>query len=140
MTVKDIITNTSFDDVMKVIDIHYGLAEEEKQRLLYDKLKTMELSPDVGGVTLYINAFMDDGNEDAEDICLTEFDEYDTNLYFDVSVFEEGDEYAYSISATPFRELLGYEISEETRGKLTDASILAHVLWEATSYSYKNFV
>jgi len=86
-----------------------------------------------------VNAFLCSEDDEDEDLCLTEFDEYDSNLCFDVSAFKKNYEYVYSISATPYRELLEYEISNETRSLFTDASILAHVLWEATGYSYENF-
>ena len=99
----------------------------------------MEPAQNSNNFTVYVNAFLCNEDDEDEDVRLTEFDEYDSNLYFDVSAFEENNEYAYSISATPYKELLGYEISDETRGLFTDASILAHVLWEATGYSYENF-
>ena len=139
MNIKQLIMNTSFEDVMKVISIHYCSNEKEQQENLYGKLKTMEPAPNSDNFTVYVNAFLCNEDNEEENVRLTEFDEYDSNLCFDVSAFEENNEYAYSISATPYKELLGYEISDETRGFFTDASILAHVLWEATGYSYENF-
>lgn len=138
MNVKQLIMNTSFDDVMKVISIHCGSEEKVQQRELYEKLKIMEAAPNIGHFTIYVNAFLCSDNDENEEIRLTVFDEYDSNLYFDVSAFEENDEYAYSITATPYKELLGYEISDETISLFSDASILAHVLWESTAYSYKD--
>lgn len=138
MNVKQLIMNTSFDDVMKVISIHYGSEEKVQQRELYEKLKIMEAAPNIWHFTIFVNAFLCSDNDENEEIRLTVFDEYDSNLYFDVSAFEENDEYAYSITATPYKELLGYEISDETISLFSDTSILAHVLWEATAYSYKD--
>ena len=138
MNVKQLIMNTSFDDVIKVICIHYGSEEKEQQRELYEKLKIMGATPNIDHFTIYVNAFLCSENEENEETRLTEFDEYDSNLCFDVSVFEENNEYAYSITATPYKELLGYEISDETRSTFSDASILAHVLWESTAYSYED--
>lgn len=137
MNLKHLVMNTSFDDVMKVISIHYDSEEKEQQRELYEELKIMEATPNIGHFTIYVNAFLCSENDENEETRLTVFDEYDSNLYFDVSAFEENDEYAYSIAATPYKELLGYEISDETRRLFSDASILAHILWEATAYSYE---
>ena len=139
MNVKQLIMNTSFDDVMNIISIHYGSKEKEQQRVLYEKLRKIETVPNVENFTIYVKAFLCSDDEEDEDVCLSEFDEYDPSLDFDVSAFKDNCEYAYSISATPYKELLDYEISDETRSLFTDASILAHVLWEATSYSYENF-
>ena len=138
MNVKQLIMNTSFDDVMKVISIHYGSEEKEQQRELYEKLKIMEVAPSIEHFTIYVNAFLCSENEENDETRLIEFDENDSNLCFDVSAFEDNDEYAYSITSTPYKELLGYEISDATRSLFTDASILAHILWEATAYSYEN--
>ena len=138
MNIKQLIMNTSFDVVMKVINIHYGSKEIEQQRTLYDKLKTMEPVSNNDDFIIYVNAFLRSEDDEGEDVCLTEFDEYDSTLCFDVSAFKRNYEYAYSISATPYKELLGYEISDETRNLFTNASILAHILWEATAYSYEN--
>ena len=98
----------------------------------------MEVTANIGHFTIYVNAFLCSENDENEETRLTVFDEYDPNLYFDVSAFYENDEYAYSITATPYKELLGYEISNETRSLFSDASILAHVLWEATAYSFED--
>ena len=137
MNLKHLVMNTSFDDVMKVISIHYDSEEKEQQRELYEELKIMEATPNIVHFTIYVNAFLCSENDENEETRLTVFDEYDSNLYFDVSAFGENDEYAYSIAATPHKELLGYEISDETRRLFSDASILAHILWEATAYSYE---
>ena len=45
MNVKQLVMNTSFDDVMKVISIHYGSEEKEQQRELYEKLKKWKQYP-----------------------------------------------------------------------------------------------
>lgn len=45
MNVKQLIMNTSFEDIIKVIRIPYGSEEKDQQRELYDKLKIMEPVP-----------------------------------------------------------------------------------------------
>ena len=65
MNVKRLVMNTYFDDVMKIISIHYGSKEEEQQRELYAKLKIIEPLPNVDDFTIYVNAFL--CNEDDEE-------------------------------------------------------------------------
>ena len=55
MNLKHLVMNTSFDDVMKVISIHYDSEEKEQQRELYEELKIMEATPNIGHFTIYGN-------------------------------------------------------------------------------------
>ena len=61
----------------------------------------MEATPNIGHFTIYVNAFLCSENDENEETRLNVCDEYDSNLYFDVSAFEENDEYAYSITELP---------------------------------------
>ena len=72
--------------------------------------------------------------EDGTDPAVEVFEEKDNNIYFDVSGFEKDSDMLYSVSSLPYEELIQYSIDEDTCDKFKPESILAHVLWEITSY------
>ena len=139
MTILDLIKKCPFSDVEKKIKYHYDDYDEvkaEKFRKLYLDLSNMTIKNVIDGEWyLYIAAFRVE--EDA-DYVVNVFDENDKELYFDVSVYQKGDDLLYSIASSPHEEFLQYIIAEDTLKKYTPESILAHALWELTWYGYED--
>ena len=131
MAVKDLLSLVAFEEGADIIKLHYGEKKIAVLKEAYYSLKKMSPAPNTNGTTIYINAFLSDG-EDA--VCLNEFDELNNELYFDVSAYEPNDDIVYSIVSAEYRELLGYHIDEQTQKRLSAKSILAHILWEATAF------
>lgn len=76
--------------------------------------------------------------EDRKDPAVDVFDDSDKDIYFDVSGFEKETEVLYSISSLSYDEFLQYSIEENTLEKFAPESILAHALWEITSFGFED--
>lgn len=86
-------------------------------------------------MSIIINAYSSDDDEEPRwhDV----FDENDSSLYFDVSAIKDNEDILYSISAADKLKFLEYSICDETLARFSGAAILAHCLWEITSYSFE---
>lgn len=139
MTILDLIKKCPYPDVEKKLKFHYDDYDEvkaEKFCKLYLDLSNMTIKNIIDGEWyLHIAAFRVE--EDA-DYVVNVFDENDKELYFDVSVYQKGDDLLYSIASSPHEEFLQYIIAEDTLKKYTPESILAHALWELTWYGYED--
>lgn len=135
MKIKDLLCNTSFDEVARQIELHYGNKHTEKFRELYNRLKNSDSQYQYNeNFSIIIQAFRENDNGESE---YTEsFDENDTSLYFDVSAINDNDDFLYSIIGTDKYEFTEYDISPETLKLFSPPAILAHCLWEITFLSF----
>lgn len=78
-------------------------------------------------MVLFITAFKE--NESGEDVVIEHFDCDDTTVFFDVHGKDDNYEGLYSITSSPYGELLGYYISDDTLTKFNSAQIVSHILW-----------
>lgn len=136
-TFKDLFNETEFDKVWNVIEKHYINADKHSisdYKNFFDKLITLCPSENKTNMFIYINVFMDDGNDDY--YCPDSFDENDSELYFDVCGQDDA-WCGYSLVASPFESWLGYYIDNETLHKLSCTSIVAHCIWEMTFFGFE---
>lgn len=136
MKVKDILSSTDFEEVARHITLHYGNKHIEKFRLLYDRLKNSDSQYQCNeNFSIIIQVFRETQQEEYE---FTEsFDENDSSLYFDVSAVTENDDLLYSIAGVDKSEFPEYSISKDTLKNFSYPTILAHCLWEITSFSFE---
>lgn len=80
-----------------------------------------------------INAFKEVNDQF---IYVDNFDENDDNLIFDVAAYSAADTEIYSIESVDKIDFLSYMISSDTQRKYSQASILAHCLWDIMSFLY----
>lgn len=133
MKILDMLRSCSYQDVEKELQLHYQDFDAEEFGKLYRKLSQMTVKEPLEkewylGIT--VRRMTEDGTDPAVEV----FDEKDKDIYFDVSGFEKDSEILYSVSALPYEELIQYSIDEDTLNKFTPEAILAHALWEITSY------
>lgn len=135
MKIRELLKITDFNDIANQLKKHYDDIDIEKIHSLYLKLKNNSDFVQCENYSITINAYsVKNDNEDP--ILLTDFDENDNSLFFDVSAIKESENNVYSISTVNKIEFLNYEISQSTLMCFSNAAILAHCLWEITCYSY----
>lgn len=135
MKIRELLKITDFNDIANQLKKHYDDIDIEKIHSLYLKLKNNSDFVQCENYSIKINAYsVKNDNEDP--ILLTDFDENDNSLFFDVSAIKESENNVYSISTVNKIEFLNYEISQSTLMRFSNAAILAHCLWEITCYSY----
>ncbi len=135
MKIREMLKNTDFNDVLNQMQKHYDDVDTEKIHDLYLKLKENSNLIKCENYSITINAY-NVKNDNEAPILLTDFDENDTSLFFDVSAIKENEDIVYSISTVNKIEFLDYDVSQSTLMNFSNAAILAHCLWEITSYSY----
>ena len=135
MKIRELLKITDFNDIANQLKKHYDDIDIEKIHSLYLKLKNNSDFVQCENYSITINAYsVKNDNEDP--ILLTDFDENDNTLFFDVSAIKGNEDIVYSISAVNKIEFLDYDVSQSTLMNFSNAAILAHCLWEITCYSY----
>ncbi len=133
MRVYDLIQKVSYDDVARKVKLLYGSEYAEKIKCLFVKLSEMELQVCSQVLTISVNAYIEVGDE-LEPV--DEFDENDKSIIYDVIAYDDIDEEPYSIEAAKKEDFLNYNISDETLRNFSEASILAHCLWDVSAFSF----
>ena len=127
ITVGEVISEINFEDVFAEYKKHY----EEDHRLkvvdIFYKLKETNSCPNHCNMVLFITAIKE--NEIGEDVVMEHFDCDDRTIFFDVCGKDDNYEGVYSIASSPYGELLGYFISDDTVARFNTAQIVAHILW-----------
>ena len=107
MTILDLIKKCPYPEVEEKLKYHYDDYDEvkaEKFRKLYLDLSNKIIKNVINDEWyLHIAAFRVE--EDA-DYVVNVFDENDKELYFDVSVYQKGDDLLYSIASSPHEAIL----------------------------------
>lgn len=137
MTISDLVNQCSYQDVERELSLYYDNIDTESFQRLYWELRDKKIKHPINTEWhLYITArrMQDDGVDPVVD----SFDENDKDIYFDVSIFKKGSDLLYSICSSSFEDFLQYVIDENVFEKFTSESILAHALWELTSYSFED--
>ncbi len=135
MLIAELIGNLDFETVKAKIHLHYGEKEIDDYKKLFLLLKEKSALPQTtGDLTIFIESFIE---TDDDSIFVTEFDENDPTLYFDVCGYMEGEDIVYSIASSDYDEFLTYAVDEETLAKFSPDNILAHCLYEITAYGFE---
>lgn len=137
MYIKDLFNLCTCDEVIDIIEMHYKTDRKNDFRNLFMKIKHISGDNKLhGDFCIYIAAC----KEVSEDEFVEQnvFDENDTSLYFDVSAYASTDDIIYSIAATTYSEFIWHTIDEKTLKNFSPKTILAHCLWEITSYGFKD--
>lgn len=135
MRICDLIKSLKFDSVKVKIQLHYGQKDIDKYEKLFSALKKKQIPDTVSGdLTIFIKTFAE--TED-DSIFITEFDENDPRLHFDVCGYMDSEDIVYSIAASDYEEFLTYQIDEDTSEKFSPENILAHCLYEITAYGFE---
>lgn len=134
MNIKELILTTEVEDVIKMIECHYGNKDIQRYRELYYLLLQMQPEENTDKMMIFIRAFMDNKEYD-EAISVKEFEENDESLYFDVSAVDYKGT-IYSIASANYKAFLGYLIEDQTLACMSGAAILAHCFFEITAYSF----
>lgn len=137
MFIYEIVLNTEFESVFRILKRNYGIENGYEYENLYSCLKDMNPTS-IGLLTIYINAYR---QSDEDSIFIEDFDENDTSLYFDVSAYKtEEDDCVYSIASLSYSDFLGCKIDKDTLKKMSPSAIIAHSLYEITTYSFDDNV
>ncbi len=135
MLIAELIKNCTFELVNQKILLHYGEKEIEDYRKLFLLLKEKFALPQTtGDLTIFIKTFIE---TDDDSIYVSDFDENNPELFFDVCGHYDGDDLVYSIAASDYDEFLTYAVDEETLAKFLSENILAHCLYEITAYGFE---
>lgn len=137
MKIMDLLNLCHYEDIEKKIVLYYGDKELDEYRKLYQSLKDMTIK-NLLIKDLYIGITVRKQNEEGTDPAVDIYNENDPNIYFDVSGFQTDVEMLHSIAALSYEEFLQYGIEEDTLAKFSYESILAHSLWEITSYGFED--
>lgn len=137
MTVLNLFKQCSYQDVEKELKSHYSDVDTEEFRRLYLYLSKMTIK-NLSNKKLYLCITVRKMQDDGKDAVVDVFDKSDKDIYFDVSGFEKGMEALYSISSLSYEEFLQYSIDDHTLKKFAPESILAHALWEITSFGFED--
>ena len=114
MFIYEIVLNTEFESVFRILKRNYGIENGYEYENLYSRLKDMNPTS-IGLLTIYINAYR---QSDEDSIFIEDFDENDTSLYFDVSAYKtEEDDCVYSIASLSYSDFLGCKIDKDTLKK-----------------------
>lgn len=134
ISVKKLIDICKYEIVEKKLILHYGCHNLKKYRKLYAELRGSEVQG-IKDFYIHISAYRKSEDEDSY---VEDFDENDSLLIFDVGGYNLNESDYFSIAAMPFSEFLTCQIDEETLCKYTAETILAHCLYEVTSYGYND--
>lgn len=137
MTFKQLIETIEFDDVWEIIIKHYKIDSKyskETYKNFYGKL--LALVPDMNkdNMAIYIKILKDDENNDY--YFPENFNENDTELYFDVCG-QDNNWDCYALEACTFENWLGFYIDPDTVSKLSRPSIIAHCIVEMTFFGFE---
>ena len=133
MIIYDLLMTVPLNDVLEKVSYFYGNEHTKEIGNLYTELKTLKPQKCSNILTIEINAFKEVNDKF---IYVDNFDENDDNMIFDVSAYSTTDNEIYSIESADKTDFLSYIISSETQRKYSKASILAHCLWDITSFLY----
>lgn len=139
MTILNLFKLCSYQDVERELTTHYSDVDTDNFRRLYLTLSKMKIKKVINKelyICITVRRIRDDGLDPAVD----EYDEFDKNIYFDVSGFEKKADILYSISSLSYEEFIQYNIDEKTLEKFSPESILAHALWEITSFGFEDSI
>ena len=130
---NDLIIMVSLNDVLEKVSHFYGNEHTDDIGNLYIELRNLKPQKCKNILTIEINAFKEVNDQF---VYVDNFDENDDNLIFDVVAYSANDTEIYSIESADKIDFLSYIISFDTQRKYSKASILAHCLWDITSFSY----
>ncbi len=133
MTIREILDATNTEKILYQMALHYGYENQIKYRYLCSELRKKVFTVNAEKMIIHIDVY---GEKEGDYFLIEEFNENDINLYFDVSAKQQEDEMVYSIAAIKYEEFLNYDIDQDTLNKLSFESILAHCLWEITTYGF----
>lgn len=133
MIIYDLLISVPLNDVLEKVSRFYGSKHTNEIGELYTKLKNLKPQKCKNILTIEINAFKEVNDQF---IYVNNFDENDDNLIFDVVAYSAADTEIYSIESADKTDFLSYMISSDTQRKYSKASILAHCLWDITSFLY----
>lgn len=133
MIIYDLIMTVTLNGVLEKVSHFYGSEHTKEIGDLYIELKNLKPQKCNNILTIEINSFKEVNNQF---IYVDNFDENDDNLIFDVVAYSASDTEIYSIESADKTDFLSYMISSETQRKYSKASILAHCLWDITSFLY----
>lgn len=133
MIIYDLVITVPLNDVLERVSHFYGSKYTNDISNLFVELQNLKPQKCKNILTIEINAFKEVNDQF---IYVDNFDENDNNLIFDVVAHSAADTEIYSIESANKIDFLSYMISLETQRKYSKASILAHCLWDITSFSY----
>lgn len=135
MSIKELLLTTKDKEILDAISLHYGEEEFIQYKKLIDKLRCMKIKKSKDNLTVFIKVYKE--IDDEEIFLAGDFDMMDNELIFDVSAYDEKEE-VYSIAGISFNDFLNLYVDEETMNRLPSSHILAHCLYEITSYSFED--
>lgn len=135
MNIRELLQTTKDREILDAIRMHYGDEDSIQYKKLIDRLRRMKFEKSKENLTVFIKVYKEIENEE---IFLAEgFDQPDSELIFDVSAYD-GKDIVYSIASISFNDFLNLYVDSETMDRLPSSHILAHCLYEITSYSFED--
>ncbi len=130
---KELVNNASCSEIVRLISTHYDCENVSAYEKLFSVLKRTPAKKNLKNTVVYINVFSD--SETLVDC----FNENDASLFYDVYAYQnDSNDITYSIADATVGDFLGFYIADETLKKFSFEAILAHCLWEITSYSFES--
>lgn len=135
MNIRELLQTTKDREILDAIRLHYGDEDSIQYKKLIDRLRRMKFKKSKENLTVFIKVYKEIENEE---IFLAEgVDQPDNELIFDVSAYD-GKDIVYSIASISFNDFLNLYVDSETMDRLPSSHILAHCLYEITSYSFED--
>lgn len=135
MNIRELLQTTKDREILDAIRMHYGDEDSIQYKKLIDRLRRMKFEKSKENLTVFIKVYKEIENEEifsAEGV-----DQPDSELIFDVSAYD-GKDIVYSIASISFNDFLNLYVDSETMDRLPSSHILAHCLYEITSYSFED--
>lgn len=127
VTVAEIISQTTFDDVFAEYKKHYEEKHRTKVMNIFQKLKETHSSINYNNMVLFIRAVKE--NEFGDDAEVETFDCDDKSILFDVCGIADDYEGLYSIASSTYEDLLSFYVSDDTLIKFNFVQVVSHILW-----------
>ena len=135
MNIRELLQITKDREILDAIRLYYGDEDSIQYKKLIDRLRRMKFKKSKENLTVFIKVYKEIENEE---IFLAEgVGQPDNELIFDVSAYD-GKDIVYSIASISFNDFLNLYVDSETMDKLPYSHILAHCLYEITSYSFED--
>lgn len=127
ITVKEVISRVTFDDVFSEYKKHYSEEHRMKIEEIFQILKNTSPNSNHSNMVLFIRAIKEDENGD--DTVIDSFNNCDRDVFFDVCGKDDDYEGLYSIASSAYEDVLGYFICDKTLAEFSSAQIVSHILW-----------
>jgi len=120
-TFGDIFSGLRFEDVFAEYAKHYDPTHRERVLAVFRNIQRALPAANPDRMTVFIRVLR-------EETLVEAFDPDDNTLFFDVCAIDDTYDGLWSVASSPYGELLGYWIREDTLAAFRPEQLTAHIL------------